>query len=331
MYMHDESTVDGALNKKPMISDPLDSNPSIPESQLTFRPLYDSAIVNIHNYCCRACRSGPAAEEYSCIDNIVLMRHGAFCKHFGRKSVTADVNQAVFFSRGSTYRVSHPTDCGDRGTIFIPSPHILNDIIREIDPSIDDRPGRLFPFVTGPCDTVVFWQYHALVQRLEGTDPDLLEPLWADMMALQIIATVLEAAFAQHGLPRKRGRNGTDSDYADRVEGVKTYLTSRLYERFTLDDVACAVHTSPFHLIRVFRRRTGVTIHRYLTRLRLRASLERLSDGANDLTALALDLGFSSHSHFTDAFHREFNRTPSEVRRDISTRKLREIGRSLEV
>ncbi len=87
-------------------------------------------------------------------------------------------------------------------------------------------------------------------------------------------------------------------------------------ERVTLDAVARAVHASPFHLARVFRQRTGAPIHRYLTRLRLRAALERLAGGANDLTALALALGFSSHSHFADAFRSEFGRTPSAVRRE---------------
>jgi AraC-like DNA-binding protein len=29
---------------------------------------------------------------------------------------------------------------------------------------------------------------------------------------------------------------------------------------------------------------------------------------------LALELNFSSHSHFTDTFRREFGRTPSDVR-----------------
>ena len=71
-------------------------------------------------------------------------------------------------------------------------------------------------------------------------------------------------------------------------------------------------------------------LHRYLTRLRLRAALERLAGGANDLTALALDLGFSSHSHFADAFRREFGRTPSAVRGD-GRRTLREMGKNLKV
>ena len=98
------------------------------ENPITFRPLYPSPILGVRDYCCRARRGGPAALEHSGSNHIVLMRHGAFCKHFGRRSVTADANQAVFFSGGSTYRVSHPADCGDRGTVFVPSPRVLNDI-----------------------------------------------------------------------------------------------------------------------------------------------------------------------------------------------------------
>jgi AraC-like DNA-binding protein len=135
-----------------------------------------------------------------------------------------------------------------------------------------------------------------LVQQLESADTQPPEPLWADVTALQLVADVVRAAFAQHGLPRRKRRQATDVEHAERVEAAKVYLAARLGESIALDDVARSVHASPFHLSRMFRQRTGVPIHRYLTRLRLRASLERLADGAEDITALALDLGFSSHS-----------------------------------
>jgi hypothetical protein len=147
-----------------------------PENPLTNRALYDSPILNVRDYRCRIGRGGPAAEEHSDINGIVLMRHGAFCKHFGRRNVAADVNQAVFFSKGSTYRVSHPADCGDRGAVFVLSPAMLNDIIREFDPAIDDHPERPFPFVTGPCDSGIFWQHHEFVQRLEAAESDPFDP-----------------------------------------------------------------------------------------------------------------------------------------------------------
>src|SRR5215468_772772 len=293
------------------------------ENPLTFRSLYDSPIVGVSDYRCGAGRGGPEAEEHCSLNQIVLMRHGAFCKHFGRRSVTADVNQAVFFSKGSTYRVSHPADCGDRGVVFAFPPRALTNIIRELDPSIDDFHEWTFPFITSPCGSGVFRRLRELAERLDSAGSESHEPLWADVTALRLIADVLESAFARHGLPRRRRRNATDDDHADRVEAAKTYLASRLGARVTLDDVARAAGASPFHLTRIFHQRTGAPVHRYLIRLRLRTALERLADGANDLTALALELGFSSHSHFTDTFRREFGRAPSAARRNTSDRRRR--------
>lgn len=286
----------------------------IRDKEIVFRPLHESPIVSVHDYCCHIARSGPGGEEESDVNNIVLMRHGAFSRHFGRRTVTADVNQAVFFSQESTYRVSHPADCGDRGTVFTVSPRVLNDIVRELDPSIDDHPDQPFLFVTGPCDASVFWRHRELVQRLESAEAEPLEPLWADVTALQLVADVLESAFVQRGVARKPKKVGTDADHAERTEAAKAYLAASMSERITLDDVANAVHASPFHLARIFQQQTGVPVHRYLTQLRLRASLERLAEGDGDITEIALELGFSSHSHFTDAFKREFGHPPSRHR-----------------
>jgi AraC family transcriptional regulator len=279
-----------------------------------YRPLYESPIISLHDYCCHSSRGGPGLEEESSVNNIVLMRHGAFSKHFGSRTFTADVNQAVFFSRDSTYRVSHPADCGDRGTVFTVIPRVLNDIVRELDPSIDEHPDQPFLFITGPCSSEIFLRHRELVQRLENAESDPLEPLWADVTALQLIADVLESAFAKQGVRQQSKRKGTAVDHAERAEAAKSYLASKLTERIALDEVAAAVNVSPFHFARIFQEHTGVPVHRYLTKLRLRLAMERLTESKCDLTELALDLGFSSHSHFSDSFKREFGKTPFEVR-----------------
>jgi len=301
--------------------------PPEPAPLLTFRTLHESPLVKVQDYVCRAGEGGPGPEESHEQNTIVLMRHGAFCKHFGPRAVTADVNQAIFFSKGSTVRVSHPGECGDRGTVFTVAPRILNDIVRELDPSVDEHPDHPFPFVTGPCDSATFLRHRELVQRLEAQEVAPLEPLWADVTALQLSADILEAAYAHSGVRSKPRKPVTKLDHADRAEAAKVYLARRLGERITLDDVAREVHTSPFHFTRIFQQRVGVPIHRYLTRLRLRAALEKLAEGAEDLTALALELGFSSHSHFADAFRKEFGKTPSEVRRSSSLSELREMSK----
>lgn len=187
------------------------------------------------------------------------------------------------------------------------APRILNDIVRELDPTIDDHPDQPFSFVTSPCDRQIFWRHRELVQRL---------------------LDVLESSFEKHGSQKAR-RKSTDADHAEKAEAAKEFLSGRMSEQIMLTDVAREVGASPFNFARIFQRHTGLPIHRYLTLLRLRASLEQLSDDGDDLTAVALDLGFSSHSHFTDVFKREFGIPPSEARSRIKRNELREMSKNL--
>ena len=78
-------------------------------------------------------------------------------------------------------------------------------------------------------------------------------------------------------------------------------------------ELAATVGLSAPHLSRSFHTLTGMTLRAYRTRLRVLQSLEPVADGV-DLSRVAHDLGFSSHSHFTFAFRRTFAAAPSGVR-----------------
>jgi AraC family transcriptional regulator len=99
------------------------------------------------------------------------------------------------------------------------------------------------------------------------------------------------------------------------VGRAKEYLEANLANRVRLADVARAVGASPAYLTNVFSQVEGVALHRYLVQLRLGRALLELPH-TDDLTGLAFELGFSSHSHFTAEFRRAFHLTPSQFRRD---------------
>jgi AraC-like DNA-binding protein len=99
----------------------------------------------------------------------------------------------------------------------------------------------------------------------------------------------------------------------DAVDDARAVLATRYAERLSLSDVAGLVGLSPFHLARLFRRRTGTTMHGYREQVRLRISLHMLADHRRDLARLALELGYSSHSHFATSFRRVFGASPSAV------------------
>lgn len=71
---------------------------------------------------------------------------------------------------------------------------------------------------------------------------------------------------------------------------------------------------SPFHLLRAFRRHYGVTPREYQQRLRLERARTLLRNPATTITAIAIELGYAHHSHFSAAFRRAYGVTPRAFR-----------------
>jgi len=104
------------------------------------------------------------------------------------------------------------------------------------------------------------------------------------------------------------------------VERARDYIAAAPERSDTLDGVARAVHCSAFHLARRFRTHTGMSLHGFRNQLRMTLALDRLREGERSISALAIDLGFASHAHFTVAFRRAFGVAPSQMRTNLEAR-----------
>jgi AraC-like DNA-binding protein len=134
----------------------------------------------------------------------------------------------------------------------------------------------------------------------------------------------LERARGFHGL-RATGRETTRAAHREIVDQTKELLAARFRERLTMGEIAGSIGVSRFHLSRVFRSSTGFSLHGYRNQLRLRAALERIADPETRLPALASELGFSGHSHFTAAFRETFGVAPSELRGRVTRGRLQDV------
>jgi AraC family transcriptional regulator len=74
---------------------------------------------------------------------------------------------------------------------------------------------------------------------------------------------------------------------------------------------------SRVHFIRMFKAATGYSPHNYLLNLKLERARELLKNPSASLIDIALDCGFSSHSHLSRIFHRIVGVTPSAYRRSL--------------
>src|SRR5690606_377267 len=132
------------------------------------------------------------------------------------------------------------------------------------------------------------------------------------MAADEAVLTLLRSALADD----TPGLMPSGPSTARLIRKTKAIPDAEIGSPIRLADIGRAVGASPAHLTHVFRRGDGASLHRYLTQLRLSRALVELPH-ASDLTTLALDVGFSSHSHFTAAFRQAFGCTPSMFRQSV--------------
>ena len=81
--------------------------------------------------------------------------------------------------------------------------------------------------------------------------------------------------------------------------------------------IAREVDVHPVYLARLFRRLFGISIAGYISRVRVEQAIPRLLRREETISEIALALGFSDQSHFTNVFRRETGSSPARFLRDF--------------
>ncbi len=97
----------------------------------------------------------------------------------------------------------------------------------------------------------------------------------------------------------------------ERVAKVRKALLSDLENPPPLEDLALLCGCHPQYLSRTFSEAAGTTISLYLRRLRIERAAELISTGRMNASEAALEVGYRSLSHFSQAFRAEKGKSPS--------------------
>lgn len=242
-----------------------------------------------------------SAEESTTTTQLVFPYRGVYVRHVGHHQAVAEANQVLFFNSAEGYRVSHPVSGGDGSLTLV----INESLLRELTPVdlLHENAALAFRRQRLRIDA----RTQALVAVLcHGLRQKIAEPLEAETLALTLVQRAVGPRTA-HAASASVGRQ----KLADRA---KLVLASDLARRWTLAEIAVEVRVSPVYLTQVFQQVEGLPLYHYQLRMRLARGLDLLSR-YDDLTTLALDLGFSSHSHFSAAFRQHYGCSPSAFKR----------------
>ena len=281
-------------------------------SGVTVSPLARTTSVSIFRWRCSAGPSGATAELRQPWQLVSFTHVGTFMLHVGGRTEMIDATRAMLIGPGEAYRMTRASRAVASGSGIAIRP----DLFAALFPV---RAGGLRHVVPSPA----FLLQHLILHRAEAAA--LLDPAELDDALLWIAAQVMRPD-SRTLAPRARGGFIPRGTVAD----VQTLLAAKFTEAVQLGDLAEAVSRSPYHLCRTFKRETGMQLHHYLNRLRLRSSLDRILERRASLSDLAGALGYSSHSHFGAAFREEFHTTPSEFRRLAALPRLSEMRNALE-
>jgi len=269
-------------------------------SEFAVRFLLSTPTVTIRDVYCRGSCRHQSTEEFAAATEMVFPYRGVYVRHLGSGQSVAEANQVLFFNLAEGYRVSHPVPGGDASlSLAISEPQL-----RELAPRTFLRDGATLAFrqqrlrIDARAQALVALVRHSLRQNIAET-------LQAESLALTLVQRALGLR-TTHAAGASVGRQLL-------VDRAKLVLTSDLARRWTLAEIAAEVRCSPVYLTQVFQQVEGLPLYRYQLRLRLARALDLLAQ-YDDLTVLGLDLGFSSHSHFSSAFREAYGRSPSEFR-----------------
>jgi AraC family transcriptional regulator len=134
----------------------------------------------------------------------------------------------------------------------------------------------------------------------------------------EIVIRSLATEFTVHVLRRVAPSNGTghsnDVSTCWQVNKAIEYLRDNSHEKFDLEQVAEASGLSKYYLERIFKRATGLCLRTYAMLHRIDRAKELLGSSSKAIADIALDLGFSDQSHFTNAFRRFTGTSPRTYR-----------------
>jgi len=228
--------------------------------------------------------------------SVVFLRSGLFECRTVHDYVLTESSHVKVYDAAHEYNFRRVQDGGEHFTLLYPDRAFMEEAFSTAG-------------FQASCGSEIHYRHLRLYRALRAHAADGLE--------------VCEAAFELMGqvagsFGSRRGVSPASPAVRRRLRDAQAYVAADPARDHRLSDVARIAGCSQFHFARLFRAEIGEPLRSYRKRLRLRLALKLISEGMDDLTRVALDSGFNSHSHMTATFQQSLGRTPSAARAQIA-------------
>jgi AraC-like DNA-binding protein len=273
-----------------------------PASAATHTVVATRPGITVTSYACAKGPESPLTRAVYSDFGLMLVRRGGFERR-ARGNVQFVDTTTAYFSRPSVVQeLRHPREGGDEGTLINMSEAAI--VALAGDGELPDDPI--------PTSAAIDLMHVTLLARLaDGLDDFELEEL----------VSVFVGRIIEQGAPGRLTTRRRDTESAHRL------IVDRIREAIAADPsgvnigrLAAELGHSRFHVSRVFRRVTGLTMTQHRNRVRISEALTRLAAGQRNLASLAADLGFADQSHLCRVVRAALGEPPSRLRDQLGGR-----------
>lgn len=265
---------------------------------MSYHPIFQSRLITVKENERRSWHAGRYDGGHPRV--VILVRRGLYSVDGAGELVVADSQTAAIYDGQSSYVLAYPVEQGADCTQIGADPALMDEAF----------PTDRYSCVVTPQAGLAHLGLYCGIKR--GWS-DVLE---TEERALELLGALSDAV-GRGSRPRRISRAAQRH-----LAQVRARMVAEPEVNHQLAELAGMAGCSPFHFARLFREATGSSVRGFRIRLRLSFAMTRLAEGADDLTDLALEAGFSSHSHMTASFQRVLNRTPSDLRDHLGSRAL---------
>lgn len=147
------------------------------------------------------------------------------------------------------------------------------------------------------------------------TSRDEPSALLLDCLSMQIVALILrefETNLNKCSLEKcYTKRQSSDSYIKKAIDYMNAFYTSNI----SIDDICANIYVSPFHFMRTFKQKTGVSPHQYLMEIRIKKAIDLLKTRNHNTVEIANLCGYVSTSHFFSTFKASTGYTPTDYQK----------------
>ncbi|MDD3279317.1 MAG: response regulator [Lachnospiraceae bacterium] len=99
------------------------------------------------------------------------------------------------------------------------------------------------------------------------------------------------------------------------VEQIKDYIYRNLDQEIRREDIAMEVFMNPSYVSRMFKKKTGISMKEFIIQEKMKMAQALLKSSALPVSIVALKVGYSNFSHFSQLYKKTFGIRPTEERK----------------